>query len=82
MRLEHHLVGGYVRYISPYIIIIIKMHRWGRALFDDVFDILTLCVSDESHDREYGDGCKETRQTVGDGDAERIPNKHRNQITG
>ena len=25
MRLEHHLVGGYVRYISPYIIIIIKL---------------------------------------------------------
>ena len=25
MRLEHHLVGGYVRYISPYIIIIIKV---------------------------------------------------------
>ena len=24
MRLEHHLVGGYVRYISPHIIIIIK----------------------------------------------------------
>ena len=23
MRLGHHLVGGYVRYISPYIIIII-----------------------------------------------------------
>ena len=23
MRLEHHLVGGYVRYISPYIVIII-----------------------------------------------------------
>ena len=23
MRLEHHLVGGYVRYISPYIIMII-----------------------------------------------------------
>ena len=23
MRLEHHLVGGYMRYISPYIIIII-----------------------------------------------------------
>ena len=23
MHLEHHLVGGYVRYISPYIIIII-----------------------------------------------------------
>ena len=25
MRLEHHLVGGYVRYISPHIIIIITM---------------------------------------------------------
>ena len=25
MRLEHHLVGGYVRYISPYIIIIINI---------------------------------------------------------
>ena len=25
MRLEHHLVGGYVRYISPHIIIIIKV---------------------------------------------------------
>ena len=23
MRLEHHLVGGYVRYISPHILIII-----------------------------------------------------------
>ena len=32
MRLEHHLVGGYVRYISPYIIIIIINielgHNW------------------------------------------------------
>ena len=27
MRLEHHLVGGYVRYISPYIIIIIIIIR-------------------------------------------------------
>ena len=26
MRLEHHLVGGYVRYISPHIIIIINCH--------------------------------------------------------
>ena len=31
MRLEHHLVGGYVRYISPHIIIIIK-------LFDLLYD--------------------------------------------
>ena len=29
MRLEHHLVGGYVRYISPHIIIIIKVQRVG-----------------------------------------------------
>ena len=35
MRLEHHLVGGYVRYISPHIIIIIINQRpqsWGRYL--------------------------------------------------
>ena len=25
MRLEHHLVGGYVRYISPYIIILLLL---------------------------------------------------------
>ena len=30
MRLEHHLVGGYVRYISPHIIIIINTtSRWS-----------------------------------------------------
>ena len=28
MHLEHHLVGGYVRYISPYIIIIIINPTW------------------------------------------------------
>ena len=28
MRLEHHLVGGYVRYISPHIIIIIIMVKY------------------------------------------------------
>ena len=27
MRLEHHLVGGYVRYISPHIIIIMKYRQ-------------------------------------------------------
>ena len=30
MRLEHHLVGGYVRYISPYIIIIIIIGNVGK----------------------------------------------------
>ena len=36
MRLEHHLVGGYVRYISPYIIIIIIIiiiSFWGVFSF-------------------------------------------------
>ena len=32
MRLEHHLVGGYVRYISPYIIIIIIIILKGKGL--------------------------------------------------
>ena len=33
MRLEHHLVGGYVRYISPHIIIInIKLALRFHAL--------------------------------------------------
>ena len=42
MRLEHHLVGGYVRYISPHIIIIIiltlnykafsKLHISNKAM--------------------------------------------------
>ena len=31
MRLEHHLVGGYVRYISPHIIIIIIIITYGGA---------------------------------------------------
>ena len=30
MRLEHHLVGGYVRYISPHIIIIIIRQDQGN----------------------------------------------------
>ena len=31
MRLEHHLVGGYVRYISPHIIIIKNGEAEGRS---------------------------------------------------
>ena len=32
MRLEHHLVGGYVRYISPHInIIIIKLQDYSSV---------------------------------------------------
>ena len=33
MRLEHHLVGGYVRYISPHIIIIIIITSIFSSLF-------------------------------------------------
>ena len=32
MRLEHHLVGGYVRYISPHIIIIVLVSVNGKIL--------------------------------------------------
>ena len=38
MRLEHHLVGGYVRYISPYIIIIIIGYK--------AFSRVRLCCND------------------------------------
>ena len=33
MRLEHHLVGGYVRYISPHIIIIITLYTIIDTMF-------------------------------------------------
>ena len=33
MRLEHHLVGGYVRYISPHIIIIIIIMEYYILIF-------------------------------------------------
>ena len=36
MRLEHHLVGGYVRYISPHIIIIIIIIRKYGILWKSV----------------------------------------------
>ena len=35
MRLEHHLVGGYVRYISPHIIIIIKVYLFYLPFFQE-----------------------------------------------
>ena len=43
MRLEHHLVGGYVRYISPHIIIIIGYQpdyytKW-------VYFVLVVCFT-------------------------------------
>ena len=38
MRLEHHLVGGYVRYISPHNIIIIILSLKYNMLFDDGID--------------------------------------------
>ena len=45
MRLEHHLVGGYVRYISPYISILLLLSKnppvTARVLIGQKFDILT-----------------------------------------
>ena len=54
MRLEHHLVGGYVRYISPHIIIIIiiiiiiKTGEGGRFFFF-FFLIFWACTSKVNH---------------------------------
>ena len=39
MRLEHHLVGGYVRYISPHIIIIIIIIIKSRPKSQTACDI-------------------------------------------
>ena len=54
MRLEHHLVGGYVRYISPYIIIIIHLklgHRLHALLkvCSDRDDIVSLNIFPWNH---------------------------------
>ena len=46
MRIEHHLVGGYVRYISPHIIIIIN-HLKKKTDFN-LFNFKELTVTDES----------------------------------
>ena len=40
MRLEHHLVGGYVRYISPHIIII--KHEYVHCSFMCAFSAQNL----------------------------------------
>ena len=47
MRLEHHLVGGYVRYISPYIIIII---------------IIKYCKSSRKYCKSSRKYCKSSRK--------------------
>ena len=36
MRLEHHLVGGYVRYISPHIIILLLQVFKKIGSFDNI----------------------------------------------
>ena len=60
MRLEHHLVGGYVRYISPYIIIIIsienKFHSlilqiWRMSLTGELMAFDVVC--DENNKRTW-----------------------------
>ena len=44
MRLEHHLVGGYVRYISPHIIIIIIIIIKHQSLMLPLA-VLRICSS-------------------------------------
>ena len=39
MRLEHHLVGGYVRYISPHIIIIIITYIHKHSAGEEVSQV-------------------------------------------
>ena len=48
MRLEHHLVGGYVRYISPHIIIIIIIIPSVLLSGTDFIELLTrsICRAD------------------------------------
>ena len=49
MRLEHHLVGGYVRYISPHIILLL-LWSWGIFVATQyLYTYLpTISVSDTS----------------------------------
>ena len=46
MRLEHHLVGGYVRYISPYIIIIMYMSSHECKANAFVIDLQIQALND------------------------------------
>ena len=43
MRLEHHLVGGYVRYISPHIIIIINIITESVKIQHHAVTLPTCC---------------------------------------
>ena len=45
MRLEHHLVGGYVRYISPYIIIIIIIKVTNQISNEEIIIYKTYLMS-------------------------------------
>ena len=57
MRLEHHLVGGYVRYISPYIIIIIKVANGKQQ------GVLCVVHVTSSHRRPYFLGSADRRES-------------------
>ena len=56
MRLEHHLVGGYVGYISPYIIII--MYIWtfltNKNKGEIVCGVVVCCVFETRVPKTYG----------------------------
>ena len=51
MRLEHHLVGGYVRYISPHIIIIIinkNTKRYIKIYYEKYFCLKYSLISEKT----------------------------------
>ena len=62
MRLEHHLVGGYVRYISPHIIIIIiiislmskevSVTVWGNTMYVGWISAITKWDCGSGHRQE------------------------------
>ena len=42
MRLEHHLVGGYVRYISPHIIILLLLLPTKKGCTGSLLRMITV----------------------------------------
>ena len=56
MRLEHHLVGGYVRYISPYIIIIINHNMLNKEFFHEIQTTPhTFCIYFQNFNSDLAD---------------------------
>ena len=63
MRLEHHLVGGYVRYISPHIIIIIIIwiSRCNIISSENTDTLIDFNILDTKPERVNPDGIQTTQ---------------------